>query len=105
MTYIKRCYLNAKADLTKARWLQFFAFCCFAVLIMFASMLSYIILYELPFTIMHILFNCFGYMLIGGVGYLWFSEYKLLNNYIKQLKQECKEYKLRLEELKEDGLE
>lgn len=65
---------------------------------MFASMLSYILLYELPFTMMHILFNCFGYMLIGGVGYLLFKEYKLLSNYIKQLKQECKEYKSKLED-------
>lgn len=105
MTYIERCYLNAKAALTKARWLQFFTFCCFAVLIMFASMLSYILLYELPFTIMHILFNCFGYMLIGGVGCLIFTEYKSLSNYIKQLKQECKEYKLKLKELKDVGLE
>ena len=99
MTYTKRCYLNAKAALSKARWCQFFAFCCFAVLIMFAGMLSYIILYELPFTIMHILFNCFGFMLIGGVSYLFYNEYKLLSEYIKQLKQECKEYKLKLEEL------
>ena len=71
MAYTERCYLNAKTALTKARWLQFFAFCCFAVLIMFASMLSYIVLFELPFTIMHTLFNCFGYILIGGVGWLF----------------------------------
>ena len=105
MTYTERCYLNAKTALTKARWLQFFAFCCFAVLIIFASMLSYIILYELPFTIMHIIFNCFGYMLIGGVGGLLFIEYKSLSNYIKQLKQECREYKFKLVELKENGLD
>lgn len=105
MTYTKRCYLNAKAALTKARWLQFFTFCCFTILIMFAGMLSYIILYELSFTIMHILFNCFGYMLIGGVGCLLFIEYKSLSKYIEQLKQECKEYKLKLVKLKEDGLE
>lgn len=98
MTYTKRCYLNVKAALSKARWCQFFAFCGFAVLIMYAGMLSYIILFELPFTIMHILFNCFGYTLIGGVGCLMFNEYKLLSEHIKQLKQECKEYKLRLED-------
>ena len=102
MTYTKRCYLNAKTALTKARWMQFFVFCWFAVLIMFASMLGYILLYELPFTIMYILFNFFGYMIIGGVGCLLFNEYKLLSNYIKQLKQKCKEYKLKLVELKEN---
>ena len=96
MTYTERCYLNAKAVLTKARWLQFFVFCCFAVLIMFASMLSYIVLYELPFTIIYTLFNCFGYVLIGGVGGLLFIEYKSLSNYIKQLKQECKEFKTKI---------
>lgn len=105
MIHTKKCYLNAKTALNKARWLQFFIFCWFAILIMFASMLSYIVLYELPFTIMHTLFNCFGYMLIGGVGCLIFIEYKSLSNYIKQLKQECKEYKLKLVELKEDGLD
>ena len=102
MTYTKRCYLNAKAALIKARWLQFFTVCCFAVLIMFASMLSYIILYELPLTIMHTLFNCFGYMLIGGIGCLLFIECKSLSNYINQLKQECREYKFKLAELKEE---
>ena len=102
MTYTKRCYLNAKAALIKARWLQFFTVCCFAVLIMFASMLSYIILYELPLTIMHTLFNCFGYMLIGGIGCLLFIKCKSLSNYINQLKQECREYKFKLAELKEE---
>ncbi len=102
MTYSKRCYLNAKAALIKARWLQFFIVCCFAVLIMFASMLSYIVLFELSFTIMHTLFNCFGYMLIGGVGRLLFNEYKLIRNYIIQIKQECEEYKFKLVELKEE---
>ena len=58
-----------------------------------------------PDVIMHTLFNCFGYMLIGGVGGLLFIEYKSLSNYIKQLKQECKEYKLKLVELKENGLD
>lgn len=98
MTYTKRCYLNAKAALSKARYYQFFIFCCFTIVFMFAGMLSYIILFELPFTIMHTLCNCFGYMLIGGVGRLIFIEYKSLSNYIKQLKQECKEYKLKLED-------
>lgn len=105
MIYTKRCYLNAKTALTKARWLQFFTLCWFAVLIMFASMLSYIVLFELPFTIMHFLFNCFGYMLIGWIGGSLFNEHKLLSNYIKQLKQECKEYKLKLVELKENALD
>lgn len=98
MTYTKRCYLNAKSALTKARYYQFFIFCCFTIVFMFAGMLSYAILFELPFTIMHTLFNCFGYMIIGGVNCLLFKEYGLISNHIKQLKQECEEYKLRLED-------
>lgn len=96
MTYTERCYLNVKAELTKARWWQFFIFCCFAGLIMFAGMLSYIVLCELPVTIMYTLFNCFGYVLIGGVSCLLFIEYKSLSIYIKQLKQECKEFKTKI---------
>lgn len=99
---IERYYLNVKAALSKARWCQFFAFCGFAVLIMYAGMLNYIFLFESPFTIMHILFYCFGYILISGVGYLMFNEYKLLSNYIKQLKQECNEYELKLKGLEEN---
>lgn len=95
MIHTKKCYLNTKTALTKARWLQFFIFCWFAVLIIFAGMLSYIVLYELPFTIMHFLFNCFGYAFIGWVGCSLFDDYKSLINHIKQLKQECKEYKLK----------
>ena len=41
-------------------------------------------------------------MLIGGVGRLLFNEYKLIRNYIIQLKQECREYKFKLAELKEE---
>ena len=44
-------------------------------------------------------------ILISGIAYLVSNEYQYLKQYIKSLKQEYKEYKLRLEELKEDGLE
>ena len=44
-------------------------------------------------------------MSLTGVGCLILTEYKSLSNYIKQLKQECKEYKLKLKELKDVELE
>lgn len=104
MTYTKRCYLNAKSTLSKARWLQFFVFCVFGVLVMYACMLWYMFLFEMPFTIFYIVFCCIGHMLIGGIVYLVFNEYQQLNQYIKSLKQECKEYEIKLKELEENDL-